>query len=301
MLLNRVRSVLPPECLHKLRNLRRIFRHLKWRAETTIGGTFICKAEIVAQLQSLGVSEGQDLMVHSSLSRVGIVEGGADAVVDALLQAIGETGTLLMPAYPMKGSMFETMKDGCSFDVLNTASTMGKLTETLRARPGSLRSAHPTHSVVALGPRAAIYVEQHHMSIIPFGPLSPFWLLAEYNGGVLCLGSGIGKVSSHHVIENMGTVYPLKVYLPDVYNKPVKLANGQVVDVETLVHDPTLAAVRIDSNKNIEIDVLEDMRRAGIVREGMIGQANAHLFDAASLNELHKKRLAKGKTIYATT
>jgi aminoglycoside 3-N-acetyltransferase len=262
---------------------------------TIIGGE-----EIFNQLKSLGVLDGQDLMVHSSLSKIGLVDNGAVAVVDALLRAVGKTGTLLMPAYPMKGTMLETMKEGSTFDLSRTPSTMGKLTEILRLKPGAMRSAHPTHSVVAFGARAATYVKSHHKSKIPFGPQSPFWKLAENGGAILCLGTGIGKVTSHHVIENTIDPYPLKVYLPDVYSRQVLFADGCAVMVETFVHDPKFAAIRIDRNAEVESEVLSDMRKEGVVKEGMIGKAKAHLFDAVALNELHRKRLAKGKTIYDT-
>jgi len=51
----------------------------------------------VEDLKRLGVREGVDLLVHSSLRRTGPVEGGADAVIDGLLEAIGPNGTLLAP------------------------------------------------------------------------------------------------------------------------------------------------------------------------------------------------------------
>jgi len=294
------KQLLPSELLQQLRRIRGKLRHLRWRVRMTFNRAVIGQEDIVKQLRALGVSEGQDLLVHSSLSQIGLVDGGADAVVDALLQAIGKSGTLLMPAYAMMGSMLETMKSSCPFNVAETPSTMGKITEALRLRPGSIRSAHPTHSVVAWGPRAAMYVERHHLSRFPFGPQSPFWLLADYGGAILCLGTGIAKVTSHHVTEDKVDNYPLRVYLPDIYRKTVFLSDGTLIDVETLVHDPSLAPIRMDSNKQHEMGFMDDMRKAGIVREGMIGQAKSYLFDATALNKLCEKRLVEGKTGYAT-
>ncbi len=50
-------------------------------------------------LLDLGVEAGSTVMVHSSLSRLGWVAGGAQAVVMALMDALGPTGTLVMPTH----------------------------------------------------------------------------------------------------------------------------------------------------------------------------------------------------------
>ena len=51
-------------------------------------------AAIAAELRSLGVRPGGVLLVHSSLSALGYVAGGPEAVVDALQEAVGPEGTL---------------------------------------------------------------------------------------------------------------------------------------------------------------------------------------------------------------
>ena len=54
-------------------------------------------ASLSSDLQRLGLSVGDIVLVHSSLSGLGHVEGGADAVIDALLDAVGAAGTVLFP------------------------------------------------------------------------------------------------------------------------------------------------------------------------------------------------------------
>ena len=80
--------------------------------------------EIVQDLYSLGISEGTNLIVHNSLSSLGNVEGGAHVVIDALLEAIGGNGTLVMPTF--------TFPPAPIFDSKTTRSTMGLITETFR-------------------------------------------------------------------------------------------------------------------------------------------------------------------------
>ena len=59
-------------------------------------GNILTKQELIDQLHSIGVNEGDSLLVHSSLSKIGYVEGGAQTVVEALLETVGKNGNLLM-------------------------------------------------------------------------------------------------------------------------------------------------------------------------------------------------------------
>ena len=47
------------------------------------------KEKLTKDLSDLGIQKGSILMVHSSLSSIGIVEGGANTVVDSLLSLLG--------------------------------------------------------------------------------------------------------------------------------------------------------------------------------------------------------------------
>jgi aminoglycoside 3-N-acetyltransferase len=203
-----------------------------------------------------------------------------------------------MPTYSMKGTMLETMEDPSPFDVSTSKSTMGAMTEVFRVMAGVRRSAHPTHAVAALGPRAEHYTADHHRSRSPCGVGSPFRKLSEHEGSVLVMGSGIGKVTSHHTIEDQVASFPFAVYLPGVYTKRVIFADGHAEDVEVLVHSPTLGRVRIDANAEKEREIFEHMRRRGIVKEGLVGAAPSQLFKASDLDAMLVELLAQGVTIY---
>jgi aminoglycoside 3-N-acetyltransferase len=100
------------------------------------------------ELLSVGVRQGGVLLVHSSLSAMGHVIGGAETVIQGLLEALGPEGTLLMPAL----SYEIVTPERSTFDVRRTPSNVGIIPEYFRTRPGTRRSVHPTHSACGVGP-----------------------------------------------------------------------------------------------------------------------------------------------------
>jgi len=134
-------------------------------------------------------------MVHSSLRALGC---GAETVIDGLLTALGAEGTLLMPALTYERVTRETP----FFDVRATPSNVGVIPETFRLRPGTCRSLHPTHSVCAVGPFAAL-LPDHARDTTPCGPHSPFHWLPKHNGQILMLGCGLAPNTSMHAVEEL--------------------------------------------------------------------------------------------------
>lgn len=297
--LDRLKRALPPRVKARLLDLRKRWRRRQWekRVEND-ASALLGKDDLVAALRRLGLGPGRDVLLHSAMSKLGKVEGGAETVLVAIREVIGPDATLILPTYPLRQSMADWMSDPTPFDVRATKSEMGKITEVFRARPGVLRSGHPTHAVAAEGPRAAEYTAEHHQSGSPCGPGSPFRRLSEREGLVLCLGTGIGKVTSHHTIEDLATDFPVKVYLDKPLTKRVIFADGHEELVVVRVHDPALAARRVDNHPACEARILARMRARGIVREGAVGQAPAHLFGAADLDRMHRDGLRDGQTIY---
>lgn len=295
-----VKAILPNWALDGVRRARRRYRRTAWEHWVkSHPEARVTETTMIEQLRALGVNSGRDLILHSSLSRIGLVEGGPEAVVRAIRAVIGPDATLLMPVYPMKGTMYEHMRDPTPFDLLRDPSCMGKITEIFRSQLGVERSAHPTHSVAAQGPRSRDYVEEHHHSRSPCGPGSPFRRLSQNHGQILCLGTGVGKVTSHHTVEDIVDDFPVEVYLPTIMTKTVRFADGHTEEVEVLVHAPALAPKRVDAYHPLTEEIRIAMLDCGILREGRVGHATAHLFGAAELDEFHIARLRKGKTIYA--
>jgi len=119
----------------------------------------VTRQDIAGVLREVGVEPGDVVMVHSSLKSFGHVEGGAEAVVDALLDAVGGEGTVIVPT--LSATYVRGTASGLAWNPRTTPSRVGLVTETLRRRPEARRSGHPTHSVAAIGARAEEMVSGH--------------------------------------------------------------------------------------------------------------------------------------------
>jgi len=154
---------------------------------------------IAAALMACGLRRGGIVLVHSSLSSMGYVLGGAETVIRGLLEALGPEGTLLLPtlSYEYVGAHQRV------FDMLHTPSNVGAIPEHFRTREGTLRSICPTHSVCGIGPLAEAILSEHHLGETPCGSHSPFRKLRDLGGQILFLGCGLRPNTSMHGVEEL--------------------------------------------------------------------------------------------------
>ena len=172
----------------------------------------------------LGIKAGMKIMVHSSLKSFGYVEGGADTVIDALMELLTPEGTLMMPSFNHEAPYFE----GDIFDVTKTATTNGRIPDTFWRREGVSRSINPTHAFAAWGKDKERYT-QDHQKTSAMGPDSPLGRLMEDGGYCLLLGVGYKSNTFHHHVETCEGSPCLRLR-GEVY--PVRLADG----TETKAH-----------------------------------------------------------------
>lgn len=175
----------------------------------------IIKEEIIQALKKAGVRKGQAIMVHTSLNNLGFVCGGPQVVIEALLECVGENGTIMMPAQSWKNldpeagvhweepeEWWQIIRDNWpAYDkAITPTNTMGAVAEMFRKWPGALRSDHPARSVAAYGKYAEYLTENHDLSNI-FGDGSPVGKLYELDGYVLLIGVGYDKNTSLHLAD----------------------------------------------------------------------------------------------------
>lgn len=175
----------------------------------------VTTASLLSDLRSLGVSAGDVVIVHTKMSSLGWVAGGAQAVVEALLAAVGPAGTLVMPTQsgqlsdpaawenpPVPPEWVEIIRaETTAYDPhLTPTRAMGQVVECFRSHPATRRSAHPTLSLAANGPQAEQIVGAHPLTA-GLGDGSPLQALYDLDARVLLLGAGHENNTSLHLAE----------------------------------------------------------------------------------------------------
>ncbi|PWV95241.1 aminoglycoside 3-N-acetyltransferase [Paenibacillus cellulosilyticus] len=184
----------------------------------------ITVTSLVHDLRQLGLQPGDQILVHSSLSSMGWVCGGAQAVIQALLEVVGEEGTIIMPAQstdwsdPAEWALPPVPKEWIdiiyrempAFDpAITPTRCMGRIAELFRTYPRTIRSNHPQVSFCANGKHAA-YLMAGHPLTPQFGSDSPLGKLYEINAKVLLLGVDYDSCTSFHLAETMLSHMPTK-------------------------------------------------------------------------------------------
>lgn len=230
----------------------------------------VTREEITAGLCRLGLPKGALVLMHSSLKSFGYVEGGADAVIDGVLEALGQEGTLVVPTLTFAG--FEQSRP--YFDARSQPSETGAITEQLRRRTGARRSLHPLSSVAAIGKEAERITGRHGQT--PCGPESPYTFVADHpRGYTLFVGAGFGSNSLFHVAEErVAPEYLTYDVEPDVH----------VTDMEgTTSVGPfkRYACARLGIRRYLQ-KIEAPFYEAGAVSEVRIGASQVRLLPAAA-------------------
>lgn len=167
------------------------------------------------------------VMVHTSLSSFGYVEGGAATVVATLMDMLTPEGTLLMPTFN-HGQPFRQGEPGY-YHPEKTPTINGAIPDFFWRQPGVFRSLNPTHPFAAWGKQARRYTTLHHRTLT-MGPSSPLGLLHRDDGYCLLLGVDYTSNTFHHVVE-MSTGAPCLGQRTEAY--PVVLPGGRRVMART--------------------------------------------------------------------
>lgn len=148
-----------------------------------------------------GLIEGETVLIHSNIKRT-LIEYRRNKInispVDILksfIDVLGPTGTILLPLFN-----FDFTK-GIPFDIRNSESKMGALTEAARNFPGAVRTGHPMYSFAVIGDKSSLFAGVDNNSA--YSEDSPFGLLKRLKGkiGVLDLEEQNSMTFYHHVEE----------------------------------------------------------------------------------------------------
>jgi aminoglycoside 3-N-acetyltransferase len=203
---------------------------------------------LVCEWNGGGIITGDTVLLHSNLKRLVRrykklgYEVSAELVLESLLQAVGPSGTLIFPLFNFE------FTQGIEFDIHNTPSHMGALSEVARLHPGAVRTGHPIYSFAVIGFHSNRFKGLKNYS--GYGPDSPFALLRELNGkvAVLNLPDQNSMTFYHHVEEMMNVSYRFHKTFTGVYRDETGTASRRTFSLFV---------------RNIERGVVTDVNRMG--------------------------------------
>ncbi|MBZ9936369.1 aminoglycoside 3-N-acetyltransferase [Mesorhizobium sp. BR1-1-16] len=250
---------------------------------------FLTRADLAADCGRLGIRNGDTVMVHAAMGRVGRLLNGPDALIGALLDTVGPEGTIL--AYADWDGAYDDLldADGClpegwrshvpPFDPLRSRAIRqnGILPEFLRTTPGALRSGNPGASIVALGARAEELIADHPLDY-GYGEGSPFARLVEGGGKVLNVGAPLDTMTLLHHAEHLARLPSKRIRRVEVpFASPHGTIWRMIKEFDT--GDPIVEAFAPD----YFADIVSDYLATGAGSRGQIGNASAILVEAAPI------------------
>ena len=200
----------------------------------------VTQHDIERGLCELGLVEGDIVLLHSSLSSFGRVEGAARTVVDAFLSVLGERGTLVVPTF----------------------GALGVVTDVVRDDPRAVRSVHPLASVAAIGADAGAICKDHWEAETAHAEGTPYMRIAEKGGYVCLAGVDQDRSTTLHTAEEL-------LRLPYLNDRTQTFTTDEGEVTRTIRHFPG------PHRDFIGLDRL--FRQKGVMRIGRIGNAVVRL------------------------
>ena len=240
--------------------------------------TPITKKFLIHKFSQLGIKEGDTLLVHTSLSSLGYLVGGSEALFLALRDVIGEQGTIVVPSQtveisdpaswqypPVPEEWHDVIRDAMpaySKD-LSYSKAMGAFSQFIGILPESIRSNHPMYSFTAIGEKANEIIGQDSLDF-PFGDKSSLGRMYSSGAKILMIGTDFKTNTSLHLAENR--------------------LNREVIQERSKIL--TKDGEKWISFKNIELDIYDDYLEIqknfmdqNTVNHISINESNVYLFD----------------------
>jgi aminoglycoside 3-N-acetyltransferase len=223
-------------------------------------------------LRQLGLCRGDAVEVHSSLSSLGWVEGGAPTLIDALIDVVGEEGALAMSAYPVSPPIPLTDAErarGIAWKVRileedsEERTGLGIVSDTFRRRPDVVCEPG-LFRTCAWGRDACLHARGYQH-------------LLDVDGWALLIGVDIYRCSSMHLAERV----PIPADISARFRIPDDILRDYPENEWSIGYGSTPG--------DPWGTVWEEAERRGLIRKGRIGQAECALFKARSVVTLYKE------------
>ena len=266
-MLNRILAYLSPDQKSRLRSLYGNAQQIFVRKFLSYG-----KPELIRALRSLGIQRDDTLMVHSGFNKTTGFTGSPSEFIDVLLEVVGPEGHLPMVSMPYMSSTYEYLQKGKIFDVRKTISHMGIISETFRRRNDVVRSQHPTHPVLALGPKAGWVVGDHEKCLSPCGLGTPFDKLLQLGGKVLFLDVSFFTFTFFHYLEErIKDRLDFSLFFPELFEVPYIDFDGNRQVMQTYVYT-------LEANQRRRPEVLKnELDRQKLIKYRRLGNSYLQL------------------------
>jgi aminoglycoside 3-N-acetyltransferase len=249
------------------------------------------RAELAADLRSLGLEPGDTVMVHASVKAVGEIAGGPDQIHLAIKDAITDAGTMMMYAscpdyyddvgrgvYPGSTER-EILEKLPPFDPLTAraARDNGALVELFRTYPGSHVNNHVAR-FVAWGRQARHLLSEQPWDF-PFGRGSALDRFVDLDGKILLIGCDHDNVTFLHYAEHILDVPDLRIVTMEV----PWMEDGARVWREVKEVDTSGAGAHPNWPDRFFARIVNAYLAKTSNRGGRVGHAHCFLFDARGL------------------
>lgn len=233
------------------------------------------KSQLVEELKNIGLQEGMVLEVHSSLSSFGHIEGGAETIIDALMECVGENGSIFMPALALSPEMELTEEDKAmgitvKIKVLpgdTPRTAMGIIADTFRQRE-DISMGHGVIRTAGWG----LHAKEAEKGGLDY--------VLQNGGKALLLGVDIYKLTAMHYVEDA-----LPKAISDLF-APTEEINAKYPPEEWFMEagEPPVKPWY----------TVQDMaRERGLIQEGYIGQCKYMFFDVWDVVSIYKEELER--------
>ncbi|MEO6014983.1 MAG: aminoglycoside 3-N-acetyltransferase [Devosia sp.] len=240
------------------------------------------RSSLGSDLTALGLNAGDSVLVHAGLRSVGKTLGGAQTLLDALADAVGQSGTILGYAdWESEDEILEhpELRDEIRpFDPRTSRSTRdnGFFPEMLRTTPGALRGGNPGASMAAIGGKAEWFIADHALDY-GYGPQSPLGKLVADNGKTLLIGCTLDHMTLLHHAEHLADFMPKRIRR---YEAPM-LVDGKTVWRQFEEFDTSNAPDGLA--EDYFATIVEDFLATGKGKRGTVGAASSVLVEAREI------------------
>ena len=239
---------------------------------------------LLSDIKNIGLKSDDKIIIHSSMKKVGEVQGGGNTLLDVFCDYLGEEGLVVLPCHT-----WDSVQNYGNIYHTNVPSNLGLLPNLFRVRKGVYRSLHPTHSLCAFGKGAKEFVQGEIGNDCFCGNGRCMSKLLDMNAKVLLLGVTLTSCTFFHLIEEQTT--PNHYWFnekPGMYK--IKMPDGQLI--ENPVYD-----TKIDTSHYFD-NALSVVKGEKTTRLGKIGNADCILFECQKIYPLIEGLIKQNPNIF---